>query len=40
MIISGMSKVEISGFAFFVMIHSKGGNTNETGDYQDEQEGD
>lgn len=39
MIISYLSKVEISGFAFFAMIYSKGGNGNATGDYKDEQEG-
>jgi hypothetical protein len=39
MIISYLSKIEISGFAFFAMFNSKGGMNNETGDYQYEQKG-
>ncbi|MFW6134065.1 MAG: hypothetical protein ACOC5R_00645 [Elusimicrobiota bacterium] len=37
MIISYLSKVEISGLAFFAFMYSERGNTNETGNYQYEQ---
>jgi len=38
-IISYLSKVEISGFVFFAIVYySEGGKANEPGDYHHEQE--